>query len=85
MGHTNDAAKSARLKMLADTVRFGTGAVFVTVTPDDSNCLQIKIYVEPKCDIHQETLRRFQHECATLTRFSGIVCIQFSTNNGTHD
>jgi hypothetical protein len=24
MGHTNDAAKSARLKMLADTVRFGT-------------------------------------------------------------
>ena len=39
MGHTNEAAKSARLKMLADTVRFGTGAVFLTVTPDDGNCL----------------------------------------------
>ena len=46
MGHTNDAAKSARLNMLADAVRFGTGAVFLTVTPDDSNCLRIKIYIE---------------------------------------
>ena len=48
MGHTNDAAKSARLNMLADAVRFGTGAVFLTVTPDDSNCLRIKIYIEHK-------------------------------------
>jgi hypothetical protein len=41
MGHTNDATKSARLKMLSDAVRFGTSAVFFTVTPDDSNCLRI--------------------------------------------
>jgi hypothetical protein len=48
MGHTNNAAKSARLNMLADAVRFGTGAVCLTITPDDSNCLQIKIYIEHK-------------------------------------
>jgi hypothetical protein len=35
----NNAAKSAQLNMLADVVRFGTGAVFLTITPDDSNCL----------------------------------------------
>jgi hypothetical protein len=46
MGHTNDAAKSAQLNMLANAVRFGTGAVFLTVTPDDSNCLWIQVYIE---------------------------------------
>jgi hypothetical protein len=48
MGHTNDAAKLAQLNMLADAVRFGTSTVFLTVTPDDSNCLRIKIYIEHK-------------------------------------
>ena len=50
MGHTNEAAKSARLKMLADTVRFGPGAVFLTVTPDDGNCIRLQIYVKHECD-----------------------------------
>jgi hypothetical protein len=50
MGHTNDAAKSARLKLFANTVRFGQASVFLTVTPDDSNCFRIKIYVLSKCN-----------------------------------
>ena len=50
MGHTNAAAKSARLKMLSDALRFGTSAVILTITPDDSNCLRIQIYVEHKTD-----------------------------------
>jgi hypothetical protein len=37
MGHTNDAAKLARLKLFANTVRFGQGSVFLTVMPDDSS------------------------------------------------
>jgi len=49
MAHTNDAAKSARLKLFANTVRFGQGSIFLTVTPDDSNCFRIKIYVLSKC------------------------------------
>ena len=49
MGHTNDAAKSARLKLFANTVRFGQGSIFLTVTPDDSNCFRINIYVLSKC------------------------------------
>jgi hypothetical protein len=36
--------------MLADAVRFGMGAVFLTVTPDDSNCLRIRIYIEHESD-----------------------------------
>jgi hypothetical protein len=49
-GHTNDATKSARLKMLSNAVRFGTSAVFFTMTPDDSNCLRIRVYAEHKAD-----------------------------------
>ena len=49
MAHTNDAAKSAHLKLFANTVRFGQGSIFLTVTPDDSNCFRIKIYVLSKC------------------------------------
>jgi hypothetical protein len=48
MRHTNDAAKLAWFNILADIVQFGTSAVFLTITPDDSNCLQIKIYIEHK-------------------------------------
>jgi hypothetical protein len=51
MGHTNDAARSARLKMLSDAVRFGTSAVFFSVAPDDSNCLCIQVYAEHKADL----------------------------------
>jgi hypothetical protein len=36
--------------MLSDAVRFGTSAVFFTVTPDDSNCLCIRVYAEHKAD-----------------------------------
>jgi predicted helicase len=43
MGHTNDAAKAARLKLFANTVRFGQGSVLFTVTPDDSNCFRIQV------------------------------------------
>jgi hypothetical protein len=49
MGHTNDSAKSARLKSFANTVWFGLGSIFLTVTPDDSNCFHINIYVLSKC------------------------------------
>jgi hypothetical protein len=50
MGHTSDAAKSARLKILSNAVRFGTSVVFFTMTPDDSNCLRIQVYAEHKAD-----------------------------------
>ena len=50
MGHTNDAAKSARLKMFANTVRFGQGSIFFTVTPDDGNSFCIQIYVLNDCE-----------------------------------
>jgi hypothetical protein len=36
--------------MLSDAVQFGTSAVFFTVTPDDSNCLGIRVYAEHKAD-----------------------------------
>jgi hypothetical protein len=49
LGHTSEAAMRARFKMFADNVRFGTAAVFLTVSPDDSNCLRIQIYVQHKC------------------------------------
>ena len=49
MGHSNDAAKSARLKMFANTVRFGQGSIFFTVTPDDGNSFRIQIYVLYDC------------------------------------
>ena len=93
MGHTNEAAKSARLKMLADTVRFGTGAVFLTVTPDDGNCLRIKIYIEHKATILQipctaseeEVKADFELSLQLRQELPGIVCIRFSANNRTHD
>jgi len=50
MGHTNDAAKSARLKMFANNVRFGQGSIFFTVTPDDGNSFCIKVYVLYNCE-----------------------------------
>jgi len=43
LGHTNDAAKSAWLKMFANNVCFGQGSIFFTVTPDDGNCFCIKV------------------------------------------
>lgn len=44
LGHTNEAAKRARLSMFANIVRFGPGSLFLTVTPDDGNCFRIQIY-----------------------------------------
>ena len=49
MAHTNDAAKGARLKLFASMIRFGRASVFFTVTPDDSNCFRIQVYVASKC------------------------------------
>jgi hypothetical protein len=50
VGHTNNAAKSVRLKMLSDAVQFGTSAVFLTNTPNDSYWLLIQINVQHKTD-----------------------------------
>ena len=46
MGHTNNAAKAARLHMFANNVRFGQAAVFATTTPQDDNSFRLKIYVQ---------------------------------------
>ena len=45
MGHTNDAAKKARLHMFANIVRFGIPTLFLTVTPDDGNSFRLEVYV----------------------------------------
>ena len=39
LGHTSEAAKGARMRILGDMVHFGASAIFLMVTPDDSNCL----------------------------------------------
>jgi hypothetical protein len=48
MGCTAEAAKGARSKILSDMVCFGASAVFLMVTPDDSNCLRLQIYAQHK-------------------------------------
>jgi hypothetical protein len=74
MGHTNDAAKSARLSMLADAVRFGTSAVFLTITPDDSNCLQIKIYIEHKSNNSPDPRSASEEEVEANIEMSVKLC-----------
>jgi hypothetical protein len=85
MGHTNDATKSARLKMLSDSIRFGTSAVFLTVTPDDSNCLRIQIYVQHKCDnppdpmtaTHEELTADFDLSVQFRQHYPGMCAFDF--------
>ena len=50
LGHTSEAAKGARLQIMADMVCFGASAIFLTVTPDDSNCLRLQIYTQHQID-----------------------------------
>ena len=59
MGHTNEAAKSARLKVFALNAAFGIPAVFFTVTPDDSNGFRITINGLNSAKLPEETIACF--------------------------
>ena len=83
MCHSNEAAKEARQKMFSMINKFGLPAVFLTVTPDDSNIFRIKVFADPSnfhdgsgislteadCTLDQELREKLRTEFPGLSAF----------------
>ena len=85
LGHTSEAAKGARMRILGDMIRFGASAIFLMVMPDDSNCLRLQIYTKHQIDAVPDPMTSTNEEikadydlCIQLRQtYSGLCAFDF--------
>jgi hypothetical protein len=85
LGHTTEAAKEARRKVYAMSERYGAHSIFLTITPDDQCCFQVRMFANngdsidvplPDCS-EEQCILDFEHREEMRTKYPGACSINY--------